>query len=89
MQEINESNSSIAWSVFPNPSANGVVTVCFEHTNDVAGIQILNPVGEMVQAIPVNTQNQLELSIPAAGVYFVNVVDQNGELLATEKLIIQ
>jgi len=79
--------ANLEWSVYPNPS-DGNVWVSFKNAADVQSIQILNPLGALVQTVFVNAQNQLEVSIPESGVYFVNVLNESGEIMATERLII-
>lgn len=84
---IDEENK-LEWSVYPNPS-NGTVFINLEKTAAIKQIKINNLLGETIQSVPVNSNNQLEVSLVAKGVYFVTALDEKGEAIATERLVVQ
>jgi len=85
---IEEETNNLAWSVYPNPS-NGEVTITFEETTAISQVNIVNPLGEIIDQIVVNTDTKLAVSIENAGIYFITVIDTNGETIATEKVIVE
>jgi hypothetical protein len=84
---INEEVANLNWSVYPNPS-NGDIQISFDNTTEISQINVLNPLGELVQTSVVNN-TQMTLTIPASGIYFVAVIDEAGEVIATERVIIK
>lgn len=76
------------WSVYPNPS-NGDIVVNFENTTDINQLNIINPLGEIVQSTMLNQSNQLTVTLPESGVYFVIILNKKGETIATERIIIK
>ncbi|MFT5823386.1 MAG: hypothetical protein ACI8ZM_004647 [Crocinitomix sp.] len=85
---VNEEIAELNWSIYPNPS-NGDIVVNFENTTEINQVNIINPLGEIVQTSLVNDSKQMELSIPDSGIYFVSVLNAKGETIATERLIIK
>lgn len=87
--ELPEETKVLNWSIYPNPSTENV-TVNFAKETEVDHVTITNVLGEIVQTIvvPLN-QQQLEISIEEAGIYFINAMSSNEEMLATEKLVIE
>ncbi len=84
---LDETASALNWSVYPNPS-NGTVQINVPNTATVKQLTIVNPLGEIVQVVNVMS-SAVELTLDAAGVYFVNAVDTTGETIATKRLIIK
>lgn len=85
---IDEEAIALNWSVYPNPS-NGDVVVNFENTSEINQVNIINPLGEIVQTTLVNDNKQMALTIPDSGIYFISVLNAKGETIATERLIIK
>jgi hypothetical protein len=85
---IDEDVPQLNWSVYPNPS-NGDIVVNFENTTEINQVNIINPLGEIVQTTLSNDNKQMELRIPDSGIYFVSVLNAKGETIATERLIIK
>jgi hypothetical protein len=85
---LNEAEADLSWSVYPNPSL-GDIVVNFENTTEINQVNILNPLGEIVQTNMLNDKHQMTLNIPNAGIYFVTVLNDAGEVIATEKVIIK
>ncbi|MFT5820937.1 MAG: hypothetical protein ACI8ZM_002185 [Crocinitomix sp.] len=81
-------NIDAIWNVYPNPSTDKVTVTFAPHMN-VDHITVTNILGEIVQTIAVIDNKQTELTIEAAGIYFVNAVNIDGETYATEKLVIE
>ena len=76
------------WNIYPNPST-GNVTVDFPNYMDASQITVTNVLGEVVQTHVVPDNNRVELTILDAGIYFVNAINNAGETLDTEKLVIE
>ncbi len=85
---VEENTVALDWSVYPNPS-NGDIVVNFDNTTEINQVNIVNPLGEIVQTALVNDNKQMEITIPDSGIYFVTVLDAKGETIATERLIIK
>ncbi|WP_066756276.1 MbnP family protein [Crocinitomix algicola] len=82
-----EEENALSWSLFPNPS-NGQIQLNFADVEKVKTINILNPLGELVQTTSV-TNTQMNIELLNAGVYIVAVLNQEGETVATERVIIK
>lgn len=90
-----ESVSGDGISVYPNPVTNGYVRISF--ANQPIGkyqVQVMDMSGKMVQSrsISLNGKNQIEeLRIPvvAKGSYFVKIVNEAGQAVSTNKLVVQ
>jgi hypothetical protein len=80
-------NSTINFSVYPNPAVDGRFTIQLGTTKTEAAITVCNVLGEAVRYILTNEQSEfLDLSGVQRGVYFVNV--KQGELFRTRKIVI-
>ncbi len=84
---IDAEKQAFDWSVYPNPS-NGDVFVNIGNTEIVNQIHILNPLGEVVQTVLVNN-TQVAINIGSAGVYFVTLLNTNGETIASQRVVIK
>ena len=82
------SSDKIEFKVFPNPASNETVHIQFDNTDEVERIEILNQLGQVVLTENV-LQSTLDLNIPEAGVYFVNVYGKDNAFLAKTKLVVQ
>lgn len=72
------------FEIYPNPSQ-GIVT--FKHTENLpANVQVMDASGRWIKTAAI-TQNQLDLSDLAKGIYFIQLTV--GETIRTEKLIIE
>lgn len=77
----------LSWSVYPNPS-NGLVQLNFADVEKVESIKVMNALGELVQTITIaNAQTNVELT--NAGIYVLAVLNEEGETVATERVIIK
>lgn len=85
---IEETATHVNWSVFPNPS-NGMVTVQFDEKTAIHHLQIVNPLGEIVQTIATNNQQKFDLNLSQSGVYFIIALNDVGETIATERVLIK
>lgn len=83
-----EATAPLNWSVYPNPS-NGEFFVSFDNTAEITQINIVNPLGEIVQTRLINSANQIAVTVPSVGIYFVSIINKSGEVVATERIIIQ
>lgn len=74
---INEADGEVHYSLFPNPS-NGVVNLRFESEGDYA-VSVYNSTGQLVLANETKTIfSQIDLSAFDAGMYFISIVDADG-----------
>jgi hypothetical protein len=79
--------SNLKVSVFPNPSANGIVTV--KGDAEFTKVEVINQLGSVIVSKAAGNTNgvtSLDLSDVAPGVYFIKVFA--GEKSHTEKLVI-
>ena len=82
-----EEENTLSWSVYPNPS-NGLVQLNFADVEKVGSIKVMNTLGELVQTITItNAQTNVELT--NAGIYVLAVLNEEGETVATERVIIK
>lgn len=92
---INTPNPQQTVLVYPNPS-NGVFNIDFHGTQNFVSkrIEVFNVLGEKVYSallpqIPKGALNTIDLSNQAKGVYLYRILTENGEYIASGKLVIQ
>lgn len=79
--------ASYSINAYPNP-ANTVVTIASNHP-DAFATSLYNSTGQLIETEYFsNDKVQLNVEILPAGIYFVQVKDENGNLLQTGKLVI-
>ena len=82
---ISEATNNLGLSIYPNPN-NGVFTLNIKAKNVV--VEIMNTQGQVVLTKNnVNTNEQIDLSNNAKGIYFVTVT--SNEAVTTQKVIVQ
>jgi len=70
---INELSSNVR--VYPNPSANGIFTL---NSSEKGQVQVVNIIGSVVLSQDLtSSQNTIDLSNQASGIYFLNVTTKN------------
>lgn len=79
-------NSNTRFTVFPNPS-NGTLHI-LNSSNESGRLQIFDHVGRLHQEHEIRDRQELTISLPLPGLYFVHFTTYNGEH-STEKIIIQ
>lgn len=85
---VDEGENENEFSVFPNPS-NGFFTLQIQNTNStIASYDVVDISGRVVRSAKVNPQQQIQFTLESSGMYFVNVYDENGNLISTKKLIV-
>jgi hypothetical protein len=73
-------------NVYPNPTS-GIVH--FELSENVNGISITDIRGQLIETVKVQNKNtNLDVSSYADGVYFFQLTNSNGELLKTERFVV-
>jgi hypothetical protein len=82
------SAAKMKFDIFPNPSADKTVQLQLDEKANDLSIQITNPLGQIIQAIQVNSQNLVELTFPESGIYMVSIVNSD-QIIATKKVVIQ
>ncbi len=74
---------------YPNPTSNQV-TIAIEQINEVASIEITNNLGQIISTqVPNTTNTQISTSTLAEGVYFVNIINNDGAKLTKRFMIIR
>ncbi|HXP51771.1 MAG TPA: T9SS type A sorting domain-containing protein [Bacteroidia bacterium] len=88
---INEINggSNVQASVYPNPS-HGSFTIALQNAPERSYVNVFNILGENIyQAKLTNDKTQINLNNQSAGIYLYRILDENGKVVSTGKLIIQ
>lgn len=83
-----DNTDRIDFHVFPNPASNELVNVQFDNTDQVERIEVMNQLGQVILRENVIGTN-LQLEIPDAGVYFINVIGKDDQFLGKTKLVVQ
>ena len=82
---ISEATNNLGLSIYPNPN-NGVFTLNIKTKNVV--VEIMNTQGQVVLTKNnVNTNEQIDLSNNAKGIYFITVT--SNKTVTTQKVIVQ
>jgi len=72
-------------SLYPNPARNNV-NVVFDPSLGVKNIAVYNLIGKPVKVFKVNGNSaKLEISEIPAGIYFLRLINANGQIVATRK----
>jgi carboxypeptidase T len=75
--------------VYPNPTSSQV-TIAIEQINEVASIEITNNMGQIISTqVPNATNTQISTSTLAEGVYFVNIINNDGAKLTKRFTVIR
>ena len=76
-------------TVYPNPS-NGSFTLSISNVTEKCNVQIYNIIGEKIYHSEVNSSNtKMNLSGQPQGIYLYSVINENGGLVGSGKLIIE
>lgn len=86
-----ETDNELGWRIFPNPTTDGLLVVQFnEHTvNSVKTVQVRNSIGELIKVASSKNTQDLTIELENAGVYFVNALNAHGEIIATQRIVVQ
>jgi len=72
-------------SIYPNPAHNNV-NVVFDANLGVKNIAVYNLIGKAVKVFKVNGNSaKLEISDTPAGIYFIRLINAQGQIVATRK----
>lgn len=86
---INETNNlKNAFTIYPNPSDNGVFTLASSLKGDEYRYQITDVTGKVLESNKVSTVASNQIKIQSKGVYFVTLFEGNATIL-NQKLIVQ
>ena len=78
------------WTVYPNPSENGMFTLDIAVEHQVIYLEVRDMVGRLIKGrTPVFGVTTIDLSQSQAGMYVVRLISQSGNLLDTKKIIRQ
>jgi hypothetical protein len=76
-------------SVYPNP-ANEQVTIVVQNQNEAVNVNLMDMSGRVVQtAAGIYSGTSIDTTNLSAGVYFVQVMNLNGAMIGTKRLVIQ
>ena len=80
-ESVNENIATETYNIFPNP-VKDVLTVKGENMSQVV---IYNSIGQLVETINTN-DNEVKVNVSAYknGMYFINVISNNGEMTTTK-----
>ncbi len=88
INEIN-GNRNIQASVYPNPS-HGSFTVALQNAPENSHVTVFNVLGENIYTAKLTSdKTEVNLTNQSAGIYLYRILDENGKVLSTGKLIIQ
>lgn len=74
-----------SFNVYPNPSTNGLFSLDLETSNGSNTLLINDAFGRTIENTSISKKN---LTINKSGLYFVSLLGNNGEILATRKVIV-
>ncbi|MCK5781038.1 MAG: T9SS type A sorting domain-containing protein [Flavobacteriales bacterium] len=82
-------NNTTKFGIFPNPSANGFVTIQTQNNESLTSIEVFNTLGKSVRSISVDQQSKVSFDVNGLnqGIYFVRATTKGG--VATQKLVIK
>jgi len=84
---IADQENELKWSVYPNPTVNGDITLTIESTeNTTYSLQITNAVGQIIETIVIKNNQPTPINLPVSGVYVISLF-QNELLIAQNKAI--
>lgn len=84
---IVDQENELKWSIYPNPTANGDITLTIETTeNATYSLQITNAVGQIIETLVIKNNQPTHLNLPVSGVYVISLF-QNDLLIAHNKAI--
>lgn len=86
--DISDSEFLNRWSVFPNPTSGDNINVMLDANLEVDQVVLINPLGQKVDAIDVNSGESHALNTNEAGVYFVQLMS-NGSVLSVKRIVKQ
>jgi len=86
IQQVNVAN------IFPNP-ANNLITIHYKNFSATSGykVKMTNTLGQEVWSMPVNqSSTQIDLStLTNDNLYFVQIIDAQGKIIETQKIVVQ
>jgi PKD repeat protein len=84
---MNEENPGFSFNIYPNPT-DGIITI--EHNADEGTVFIMNSMGQVVKTIQLNSQKEtLDLNEFTSGIYFIQVIDRQKQVIHSTKVILK
>ena len=82
-------NNTTEFGIFPNPAANGFVTIQAQNNEKLSSVEVFNTLGKSVRSISVKNNSKVSLDVQGLtqGLYFVKATTDGG--VATQKLVIK
>jgi hypothetical protein len=84
---LNDYENTIGMEVYPNP-ASDQVSIKLDGQNGASAVSIVNVLGEVVYSAGMEQELTLQTSRFSKGIYFVNVISENGSQ-ANKKIVIR
>ncbi len=75
--------------IYPNPAISNItISISIEDKEAFLELQLINSLGQVLETHSVFSQGEVNLDVSslATGVYFINLADQEGNIIATKKL---
>ncbi len=82
-------NELASFGIYPNPAANGFVTIQAQNSELLSSVEVFNTLGESVRSISVENQSQITVGVSelTEGIYFIRATTDRG--VATQKLLVK
>ena len=82
-------NELASFGVYPNPAANGFVTIQAQNSELLSSVEVFNTLGESVRSISVENESQITVGVSelTEGIYFIRATTDRG--VATQKLLVK
>lgn len=84
---IRNAAKSAGIKCFPNPVNNGILNIT-NTNNEALTLNVVSATGQLVHHSSFRSNTQADLSACANGAYFVNISDASGQVIKSEKLVL-
>ena len=77
--------NNIAWEIYPNPATASLFVKIPENLNNSVKLTICDALGREIKKISLNESSEISLDGISSGIYFVNLISENG--ISTAKVL--
>ncbi len=85
---IQNETASLEWSIYPNPTSTGSITVNFNNADEEYTLQVTNPIGQIINTIAVTDSEVVTIELPESGIYLLSAI-KDGNVIATDRIIVE
>jgi len=78
----------LEWSIYPNPTSTGSITVNFNNADEEYTLQVTNPIGQIINTIAVTDSEVVTIELPESGIYLLSAI-KDGNVIATDRIIVE